>query len=253
MTSVAAAGLISVLAIVAGAIGLYLQRLLPAQHTSDRSRDMISAINSMVTLLLALVLGTLVSSSYGVFTAQRNALTTIGAYALQLDNALAEYGPEAASGRALLKVDVTRGYSQFLNAAHVETDALDVSRAVPALRTLTTFLNTLDPQTGAQKQLWATANGAANAIVLQRLEISLDVASGVAPQLLYILAAWTAVLFCGYGLLSRLNAMTMAAMVFGAFAVGSAVFLIIELREPFSGLIRVPPDAMIEVLGALGK
>jgi Protein of unknown function (DUF4239) len=253
MNSVATAGMISALAVVAGALGLNLQRLLPPQHTSERSRDMISAINSMVTLLLALVLGTLVSSSYGIFTAQRNALTTIGAYALQLDNALAEYGTEAAPGRAALKLDVERGYKQYLNAEHVEVDALDVSKAVPALRKLTAFLDTLDPQTPSQKQLWATANAATNAIVLQRLEISLDVASGVAPQLLYILAAWTTVLFCGYGLLSRLNAMTMAAMVFGAFAIGSAVFLIIELREPYSGLIRVPPEAMLEVLGALGK
>ena len=42
-----------------GLAGLYLQKLLPEGHTSDRSRDMIGAIVGLISLLLALVLGTL--------------------------------------------------------------------------------------------------------------------------------------------------------------------------------------------------
>ncbi len=253
MDSVAVAGAIAALAMIAGMVGLQLQRLLPPQHTSDRSRDMISAINGMVTLLLALVLGTLVSSSYGVFTGERNALTAIGAYALELDNTLADYGPEAQGARDLLKTDIARGFGQFLGSAPVNPEDLQVAKAVPALRALSNFMTKLDPQTPTQKQLWSTANTAVNAIVLQRLQMSLAIASGVAPQLLYILAGWTTLLFCGYGLLSRLNPMTFAAMIFGALAIGSAIFLIIELRQPYSGLIRVPADAIIDVLTALGK
>ena len=55
---------VAVLAFVFGVAGLYLQKLLPAPHTSDRSRDMIGAIVGLLSLLLALVLGTLIGSAF---------------------------------------------------------------------------------------------------------------------------------------------------------------------------------------------
>ncbi len=60
------------------------------------------------------------------------------------------------------------------------------------------------------------------------------------------------ILFSGFGLLSRLNATTVVALGFGAFAVGSALFLILELSEPFTGLFRIPSGAFEQMLAALG-
>lgn len=87
-------------AFVAGLFGLWLQRLLPEQHTSDRSRDMITAIVGLVSLLLALVLGTIIGSAYAFYSNQKTELETIAARALQLDIALAEFGPETEEARA---------------------------------------------------------------------------------------------------------------------------------------------------------
>ncbi len=42
---------VAALAFLFGVAGLYLQKLLPAPHTSDRSRDMISAIVGLISLL----------------------------------------------------------------------------------------------------------------------------------------------------------------------------------------------------------
>lgn len=68
-----------------GVAGLCLQRLLPAPHTSDRSRDMITAIVGLISLLLALVLGTLVGSAYSLYSTQKSEMNTFAARALQLD------------------------------------------------------------------------------------------------------------------------------------------------------------------------
>jgi hypothetical protein len=61
-----------------GMIGFTLKRLLPERHMSTGSKEMIGGIMGPVSLLLALVLGTLVGSAYGFFAAQkgqhRNAL-----------------------------------------------------------------------------------------------------------------------------------------------------------------------------------
>ena len=53
--NVAAGAAVSVFAF--GFLGLYVQTLLPEAHTSDRSRDIIGGVVGLLTLLLALVLG----------------------------------------------------------------------------------------------------------------------------------------------------------------------------------------------------
>ncbi len=62
---------VAVLAFVSGVIGLYLQKLLPETHSVEKARDMIGAIVGLVSLLLALVLGTLIGSAYA-FIRPRN-------------------------------------------------------------------------------------------------------------------------------------------------------------------------------------
>ena len=54
-----------------GVIGLQLHRALPEDWTTGGARDMTGAVVGLVTLLLALVLGLLIWSAYGVYSTQR--------------------------------------------------------------------------------------------------------------------------------------------------------------------------------------
>ncbi len=49
-----------------GAIGVQLQRALPEAYTTGGPRDMIGAVSGLLTLLLALVLGLLIWTAFGV-------------------------------------------------------------------------------------------------------------------------------------------------------------------------------------------
>jgi hypothetical protein len=51
--------------------------------------------------------------------------------------------------------------------------------------------------------------------------------------------------------LSGLNSTSAAALAFGSFAVASAIFLILELSQPYTGLIRIPSESMDQTLAAL--
>jgi hypothetical protein len=42
-------------------------------------------------------------------------------------------------------------------------------------------------------------------------------------------------------------------MAFGAFAVGSAIFLILELSEPYSGLFRISPAALEQTIDTIDR
>ena len=83
---------------------------------------------------------------------------------------------------------------------------------------------------GRPKQLSAPCN--AGIIEQTRLLMSLQLASPVSWPLLIIVVSWAMLLFCGFGVLSRLNSTNVVALAFGAFAVCSAVFLILERRRP---------------------
>ena len=70
--------IVALLTFVSGLLGFLLQWLLPVQDIAD-AKGMIGSIIGLVTLLLALVLGLLVWTSYGVYTNQNRGIAVAGA------------------------------------------------------------------------------------------------------------------------------------------------------------------------------
>ena len=243
---------VAVVAFAFGVAGLYLQKLLPEPHTSDRSRDMIGAMVGLISLLLALVLGTLVGASYSFYSTQKSEMETFAARAVQLNLALIEFGPETAPARARMK-ETLEGIHVMVwgGKAGLTPDQLSVSEPLPHSQELDEYVASLDPKTPAQRQFAAAAAGDAAAIEQTRLLVSMQLASSISWPLVMIVVSWAVILFCGYGLLSRINATTLTALGLGAFAVGSALFLILELSQPFSGVFRIPSGAYDQMLASL--
>ena len=71
MGSLTLAAITFAVVLVGGAIGLELQRVLPESHTTGGPKDMTGAVVGLMTLLLALVLGLLIWTAYGVFRPRR--------------------------------------------------------------------------------------------------------------------------------------------------------------------------------------
>ena len=103
------------------------------------------------------------------------------------------------------------------------------------------YAASLDPKTPAQRQFASAAVADAGAIEQTRLLISLQLASPVSWPLVVIVVSWALILFCGFGLLFRINATTLAALAFGAFAVGARCShsrAEPTLHRRFSGAVR---------------
>ena len=244
----------AVLTLIFGIIGLLLQKVLPEPHTSDRSLAMIGAIVGLFSLLLALVLGTLIGNSFAFYSTQKSELETFASRMVQLDLALAEYGPETAPARVKMKSTLENIHEMFWgkDSSKFDPESLKVSAALAHLRGMDEYIASLNPQTPAQRQFAAAAGVDASLIEQTRILISLQLASPISWPLLIVVASWSILLFCGFGILSRLNVTTLAALALGSFAIGSAIFLILELNEPYSGLFKVPRAAMQQAIEALG-
>lgn len=235
-----------------GLFGMFLQKLLPEHHMSSGSREMIGAVIGLVTLLLALVLGTLVGSAYGFFAAQKANVETLGARSIQLDMALAQYGPEAQPLRDGLKGALKKAYHTIWEGGDVDPKELEVKSYIGNFMLMNKGISSLSPKTPEQTQLMPTIGINAGIIEQTRLLMSLQLASPISWPLLNIVVSWAMLLFCGFGVLSRLNATSVVALGFGSFAVASAVFLILELNEPFTGLFRIPGASVEETIRAVG-
>ena len=123
MTSVNVAGGAAVLVFVSGLVGLFIQSLLPESHTSDRSRDIIGGVVGLLTLLLALVLGLLIWTAYGVTNTQKNELQLLSARALEFDLEMKQYGPEAEHAREMMRTEIVWAHEQFWGDASAMANA----------------------------------------------------------------------------------------------------------------------------------
>ena len=236
-----------------GALGLYLQGLLPDRHSAEKSRDMIGAVMGLVTLLLALVLGTIVGSAYFFSATQQSELQALSAQAIQLDESMAQFGPEAKPLRDKWKENLDKNLKLFWGGGEVDPAELHVSKAMAAMQALKGAIRSLDAKTPEQKDAIAGANAHLAQIEQTRLLMSLQLANPFSKPLLFVVVFWSFFLFCGFGLLSKLNATTIGALAFGALAVGTAIFLILELSQPYTGLFKISPAALEQTIDTIDK
>jgi len=86
-------------------------------------------------------------------------------------------------------------------------------------------------------------------ITQSRLLMSLQVAGRpVSPGLVIILTLWAVALFFAFGIFAKSNALVIAAMASGAACIAFALFLILELGLPYTGVFRVSPAALQEAI-----
>ena len=251
MPAIAISAVVGGATLTGGLAGLFLQSFLPEKHTTDRSRDMLAAIVGVVSLLLALVLGTLIGSAYSFYSTQKAEMETLAARSLQLDLSLAQYGPEAAPLRSALRGTLAGIDNVIWGDGRSDPQQFKAAAVLPSLRGMVARFSGLSPTNDGQRQLLGVIGADELQIQQTRLLMSLQLASPISWPLLIIVASWSILLFCGFGILSRLNVTTLAALALGSFAIGSAIFLILELNEPYSGMFKVPRAAMQQAIEAL--
>ena len=110
---------------------------------------MIGAIIGLLSLLLALVLGTLIGSAYSFYSTQKSEMETFASRALQLDLALAEYGPETAPARAQMKDTLTmvRRMLWWRDESGTMRPDFTVAEPIPHLKATDEYVASLDPKT----------------------------------------------------------------------------------------------------------
>jgi len=75
----------------------------------------------------------------------------------------------------------------------------------------------------------------------------------VSVALLTVVVCWLSILFFSFGLFAPANTTALSSLLVAALSVSGAIFLILELDQPFSGLIQISQHPIEMALSRLGR
>lgn len=234
-----------------GLLGLLLGKFLPEHHRSEETQKVVQTATGMVTLIAALVLGLLVASAKGKLDTNSQQTEEFAAKLMLVDRELVDFGPAADDARALLrKYTVAKIAATWPGEAGPKPAPGDP----PPWRLLENFrqaLAGLAPKTSEQRaEATAASETAAELERTSWLEAA-EASAHVQQPFVVLLVLWLFVLFVSIGLFAPRNAMAVAALLVGAFAVSGAILLIVDMDAPYEGLIVVSPEPMQQALAQI--
>lgn len=230
---------------------MVLHAVLPDHHLTTDSRDVMKLGMGLIATMSALVLGLLIASAKGAYDTQRNELTQMSAGVILLDRVLAHYGPETKDARAQLRRTVV-GLHDRMWPEEISHNA-QMEPPSTAGEDLFDQLQALSPQTDALRLLKAQA--LKNAIDLGQTRWLLFEQSGssIPFPFLVVLVLWLTILFGTFGILTPRNPTVVVTLFLAALSVSGALFLILELDQPFTGLIQISSAPLRNTLAQLGR
>lgn len=244
------------LAIIFGGtvLGMFIRPLLLEHHLSGDSKDVMELGTGMIATMAALVLGLLIGSAKGTFDTINNGLKQTAAKVFLLDHTMAQYGPETREARDSLRRGIISTIQRIWPADRT-TMALDkVSLTESGIENLDEKLRRLSPHNDDQRLLQSQALQIRDEMNQTRLFLIQQVGQRSFPMpLLALLVAWFTIIFFNFGLFTSRNKTVMAVLFVCALVAASALFMILELDQPFGGLIRITSDPLINVITHLGR
>jgi hypothetical protein len=232
-------------------IGLLFRSVLPEEHLSTDTKDVVKLGIALIATMAALVLSLLIASAKSTYDTRRNQLLQISADILLLDRVLANYGTETKDARAMLQRSTAAALAQFWPASGDPPTTLD--RRASSVEALYSNVQQLSPHGEAQRFLQSQALTMALELGRTRVLLFEQLGSSIPVPFLVVLVFWLSIIFASFGVFAPRNATVVAAFFVCALSVSGAIFLILELDQSFEGLLQVSSAPLRATLAQLGQ
>ena len=244
---VARSAIVAVSTLASALLGISAQQFLGPSYVAE-ARSMTNSVVGLVATLLAVVVGLLVSTSYGLFNSQQTDLETIVRSVARMRFVLRHFGPEAEEASAILRKQILQlkarlwpsdggGQARKITHEGVHVDIHEMLAALDELR----------PANDEQRHALGQAREIFGKFIETQGSMIRSLASRVPNLFLNVVMGWACALFFGYGILAGANLLTLLMAALGSVAIASAIFLILEMSDPYTGLFRVS-SAVLERL-----
>jgi hypothetical protein len=232
-------------------LGIFIRRRLPNRHLTGDTKDIVRQGTGLIATLASLVLGLLIASANGKYETESGQIKQLTADVVLLDTTLGLYGPEAEPIRAFMRREVgsiadriwSEGRPTFGRTKPFEAGALGLSIYGAVLK--------LMPKNDEQRFYQARAMDTLVEIGKTRLLLYTSTSGSIPIPFLIVLVGWLALIFASISLFAESNARTITILCIFSFAASAAIFLILELSQPFVGLMTISDEPLRNALAHL--
>lgn len=238
--------------IFAGAlVGMALRSALPDEQLGPDSKEVVRLATSLIVTMSGLVLGLLVSSASTSYQGQKNDVASLASQVIIMDHLLQTYGPETYAMRVelhhLVKANLDRAWPSEADTKF----ALDPSKQGDVFYHELQSLTPKDAmQTDAKNQSLSLALSLRQSQWLMFLKSDQN---SIPYVLLFVVVSWLVMTYVSFGLFAPPNGTVIATLMLSAVAVTAAIFIIIELYSPFTGILRISSAPVRDVLNQLPR
>ncbi len=249
MNASAVSGIIFALTLGGIFLGSMLRWTLPKHHLSEDAQNTVRLGVGLLATIAALVLGLLIAAAKSSFDTQNAQLKQITADLILLDNILAQYGPEARPIREQMRGTVGAFADRLWREK--ETTVRGPFETNAAAEKIYLDIQKLSPQNELQRALQSRAAQLSNDLAQTRLLLFVESDNLVPAPFLAILAFWLVIIFASFSLFSSLNVTVFTCLSLFALSSACAIFLILELSQPFTGLLMISSAPLRNALAPL--
>lgn len=237
----------------AAAAAIRVRALLPSGHLSDEAKEVVTRGVGFVVTLAALVLSLLIASGKASYDEVGARLRQLATEFVLVDRSLAHYGPETTGIRDLLRRTMASGMQTIWPDMTPPVPALDGESPRVAIERVQTMIRELEPATASQRILQSDALREIVEIKRTGLLLIELRETRMPAAFLVIIVLWLLIVFFGFGLFAPRNRTVNASLLFCAFCAAGAVFLILELYSPVSGMLGLSPRTFEVALEEMGR
>lgn len=222
------------------ALGMFFGRSISAAHLNDQSKSVITVATAVVGTASALVLGLLISSASIAFSQRSADVVRMATDIIRLDRVLRDYGSSADMERQSLAQYANLKLADLFPRRSDRAPLIEDPTSMGMLDDMRKAVLTLSPSNDDQHWLKQRALQFIDDIGETRWTLALRQNVDPLPlPFLVMLVLWLTLLFGSFGLFAPRNATVMAALGLCALAVSAGVGLVIDMSNPFGGVVRV--------------
>ncbi len=226
---------------------------VPAHHQDAETKDVVKLVMGLVATIAALVLSLLIASAHSSYDIQESEVQQLGAQLVQLDQVFAHYGSETNDARAQLRRMVTVELARLWPDADATRVAVHAPQNYIPAEDLFDTVARLTPQSENQRSAQARALQLMTTMGTTIRLLHQQAGGSLSWPFFVVLVFWLVVLFAGFGLYARRNATVITALFVGALTVAGAIFLILEMNRPYSGLMEISSAPIRDALAPMGR
>jgi len=240
-------------ACIAGGVlfGFFLRKILPEHRLSSDAKDVVRLGTGLIGTIAALVLGLLISSAKSSYDTQNNQIKQMTANVVLLDRLLEQYGPEAGPARNSMRRSVPvladRMWRENTSGA-TKAGPFEASAEGEAFYAI---VQDLSPKNDSQRSLQARAIQTSTDIAQARLVLFAQTDNSIPMPFLVVLISWLTIIFASFSLFAPPNAIVVGSLLIFAVSAAGAIYLILELGQPFSGLMQISSGPLRHALAAM--